>query len=894
MLCVAFPSKADYTSVRSAQVLGNSQLTKVVIDLSKKANIQPLLQDDKIIVDLPEDVVWDAKTSLEEGVGRVEDYTIQRGELEIMLVPKTAINSVRYTTDNGGYQMHVDLVSSDTAKTAQTIIHKSAGQPENGKVIVRNIRIGKKNAAETRIVFDLYDAQNFNANIIDNALIVTPKSDAASGESFYLGNLDNKFPIGLLESMEIGRFNGTQQLQATLKPDVSISKSFLIEGNNPRFVVDLVSDEGAQKLDKIPSATAASEETIVHNFLKKAEVSSEVARNATPNLIVLEKHKAIAEEDPLLPLPGGAQEVKRLRIDQQHDVTSIVLELRYQEHFKVTENEYARQVMIELPKTDWHHVPVHEAHHTDVEHYFVDQSHPRMTVLVLRVKEGVIVLDRDVHTHHGKAAFSVELGHDRYGGVHWGHGTDEHWGRDHVMHRDEPEAGQNLAHVKPTLLHNEEKTVGQVKTFSFETLKPTYDPKDLFEAGNAPFADVTTGIYVGVMAGLGEGRISDTYTQSSGNLFGYKNHFFGSDGGIYAGYGHGFDRFYIGGEAFFRYMTESTQISLYKDGQTKRHEDQAHYHYGLALRLGAYISPESLFYGKIGASGMTIRHKPNAAADGQIGLLRRFNHNTAGTFYGVGIETQLSNHISARFEAMHTDCQHYVKKVGGNVSRYAPQLNQVSLGVTYKLNASYGPSSQEGIGIIPTGLYAGSGIDCAAFSVYQRIEAEDGSIFKLRGAALTPAWDFYTGYGVQYGQFYYGLEAMASLGNSYVRESAKYGDGTMNISNKRFSTYGLYFRPGYGFGHGNLVYLKLGGVMSRLKRTTTGASPLSISKEEFSKAKLGYAVGGGLEAFVTDNISVRGEYVVDFYNMNSNSTATRSEELKIFNNKFQIGVTYTL
>ncbi|MDR3496538.1 MAG: porin family protein [Ancalomicrobiaceae bacterium] len=149
------------------------------------------------------------------------------------------------------------------------------------------------------------------------------------------------------------------------------------------------------------------------------------------------------------------------------------------------------------------------------------------------------------------------------------------------------------------------------------------------------------------------------------------------------------------------------------------------------------------------------------------------------------------------------------------------------------------------------------------------------------------------GYLWQTGQFVYGLEADVDLGNN--SKSTSFTDpllGGVSTQRDRIDwTSTIRGRLGYAFDR-FLVYgtggLALANIESRFSNTATGLT------DKDTNFRAGWALGAGLEYAITNNITVRGEYLHNgfgHYNVNyaGNGVSVRQN---IDENLLRVGVNY--
>lgn len=878
LLLLTLGIQADPPVITDINVGDHGGLTNLTITLNKNVELPPSMLGETVVVNLPDDVVWQAPTSLDESIGLVKGFHIEGGELVIHLEDQTALKEVLYKEFVDTHEVIYTFSEGNphqaysVRKETQEKISTSTPLSPQGTV-VQSMHIDLQEGGSTRLSFKVNEPAPLKTEQNGTLLSIHVPHEVT------LASPDIT-PKGHIQDLEVtAGENGGSVLQMQLTPGAIVHKTFTLSGEDPRYVVDIDLSQHIH-LNRPPLPLADE---------KDVQPLASVLHMPMPPTQTVPSSPSLSEEVPPTAVPAAAsaaavvvdpatntttpQKVLTMTIHQAHGVTRLILGIEKPQHFHVVENEYMHQVHIRLPKTHWDKVKIHDHGESAIYNYFVDQSHPKWTTLVLTLAPEVTVLDQDViFRFHHNPAFVLVIGEPGHAVPYWGQGAEVHWGQNQIT----PTMGAANAYLGSganATQANDEGTVVQKDPFSFETEKPTFDPTDVYKAGTANFTDVGTGAYMGAQIVFASGRNKVTSTTGTNNSFSYNRNLDGFSGGGFVGYGKAFDRFYVGGEAFFHmaYQGGRTNVQSTAGGATFSYRDQTWYDYGLAFRIGAYVAPEALITFRIGAMGTTLQHKLSGNVNGLYGVPQRYTQNMAGILYGFGIESAFNNHMSLRLDINHIDFQHFTKKltIGGMVqnARMAAKMEQVLLGITYKFDDMYGPNSPTALGIIPTGLYIGSGIDFSTMSYNRHFTGGAGNTFSMKNSALTPMWSMHLGYGIQHGKNYYGMELSASLGSMMLKESYTQGGVAESFEIIIQPTFGLYLRPGIAFGHGNLLYAKFGAVSSYFKRkgSANNATAKFTSSETMRKHMVGIAFGGGLEAFVNDHLSFRGEYMYEMY-----------------------------
>lgn len=156
----------------------------------------------------------------------------------------------------------------------------------------------------------------------------------------------------------------------------------------------------------------------------------------------------------------------------------------------------------------------------------------------------------------------------------------------------------------------------------------------------------------------------------------------------------------------------------------------------------------------------------------------------------------------------------------------------------------------------------------------------------------TPSsYDGFSASGLEYGPFagygqtlkggiYLGTEAEASLSSAENKISSP--PDTLTTEKKH--SYGASARAGYDMG-AVMPYVRIGINRAKFKQTLTGT--LSGSANE---SKSGIAYGAGIEAKLTDSMSLRGEFVQTSYGKISDTHGTDTITYKPKENVARVGL----
>ena len=140
------------------------------------------------------------------------------------------------------------------------------------------------------------------------------------------------------------------------------------------------------------------------------------------------------------------------------------------------------------------------------------------------------------------------------------------------------------------------------------------------------------------------------------------------------------------------------------------------------------------------------------------------------------------------------------------------------------------------------------------------------------------------GYNFQNGPLVYGVEA--DIGYGHPSKTKAFGTNAMKIEEGVSGT--VRGRVGYAVDRA-LVYGTGGLAWANFDTTVTNG----FVTEKNDKTRLGYAVGGGVEYAVTNNVSVKGEYLYEnFGKMNKNFASVGRTGNDLSDHIVRVGMNY--
>ena len=448
-----------------------------------------------------------------------------------------------------------------------------------------------------------------------------------------------------------------------------------------------------------------------------------------------------------------------------------------------------------------------------------------------------------------------------------------------------------------------------------------------FSAAQKPQAKIGDGFYVVAMAGkmLGVANQFAQYVPSVGEYAYGKTQFAlnGAAGYIGAGYGMQFNGVYVGLEGFVGKILNRNhsyyQFATPTWSYSGRQAITIGFQYAAASRLGYYISPVALLYGKLGISHNRFETKGDNGdpvvfqSDTQMTNLR-------GHQWGGGLEVAMTKHLSARIETYQTIYKKFTldglnSGIVDRSSRYKLRAQEMLLGIAVKPSSLGGPMENSQYEEIPSGIYVGVEGGVSGTDFYRNVFGQEdvGSAtpvpmrYEANSASIKPAWGIYGGYADTLGRFYVAGEFQLESNKSKVIESRKPKNRpTVENSNDALGiSMALSAKLGYVFDNGTVGYGRIGVVRSKLTHRYVDSTDSSSSFESigllapYNKVLNGLRVGGGIEIALNQAMRLRGDYTLDIYpgisfpGQVAQISPTR-QKIKVTRNEVKLGLAYTL
>jgi hypothetical protein len=434
-----------------------------------------------------------------------------------------------------------------------------------------------------------------------------------------------------------------------------------------------------------------------------------------------------------------------------------------------------------------------------------------------------------------------------------------------------------------------------------------------------PQAKIGDGFYMLAMAGrmLGVSNVSYTDNPTIGYGSNLNTSLNGFTGYVGAGYGMQVNRAYIGLEGLVGKIRNQNHSKFYLNDTTLLNADDVTnqemvvgVNWAVASRLGYYVSPVALLYGKLGVSqnNFTLKGRGDNVA---MLFSRAASFNVMGYQWGGGLEVALNNHLSGRIETYQTIYKQFSPSYY-DVNRllraqYKPRAQEMLLGIAVKPSALGGPMENSQYEEIPSGIYGGieAGVSGTDFDrsfngVVGRPSFVTG--YKGHSASIKPAWGIYGGYAHTLGRFYVAGEAQLESNKSKVNDIFYRGEVNEYPNDFLGSSMALSTRFGYVFDNGTVGYGRIGVVRSRFLHNSISNGTLGPTFEEFtanrpySKTLNGLRVGGGLEIALNRSVRLRGDYTLDIYpgiSFPGLNPGTK-ESVRVTRNEAKLGLAYTL
>lgn len=216
----------------------------------------------------------------------------------------------------------------------------------------------------------------------------------------------------------------------------------------------------------------------------------------------------------------------------------------------------------------------------------------------------------------------------------------------------------------------------------------------------------------------------------------------------------------------------------------------------------------------------------------------------------------------------------------------------------YKGEANYKaevPPPCPPIKMLLDGFYVGAGVsyDSYRFSnSYSRVDDEDALSFSNHTSARGWDGELNIGYGRYWDAFYLAGELHGVVSgadgssNVSITLDGENANGHGNV--KARGSWALSLLPGLKLNDSTLAYIRLGYIQTDFKANGSITLDGVTTSNSNSKWKGGFLGGVGMESYVADNVSLRGEYQYSAYSNFSNNFGHSRPS----NSSFTLGLQY--
>ncbi len=828
--------------VKGISIENTSKTPMVMVQLSEPYDLKLERPDDEtVLIDFPPDTEWEVAPSNTTGNPsgirgyKFVPYQDGSGELMIKINPRLLIDQSG-TAPNGIFGIsfsNMDKLDTNVLK-------------------VKKFHIGQKEGM-TRIVLELNRSGNFSVteNHDGTKIFVTPleKTDWLIAKNVHRSATPSSDV--LYKGYNLTEKENQTGMEIMVVPGARILKTALIDTKttSPKLVIDF----GVNPF--------TPDKVLLQQKKCPLKVDADEGFDLKPK-----KKVPIPFETAIFP---NKELIQRFDIISQRDDTIIRLVSRKRVDVKVTENSHTNQIILHLPKINWTEVKVPEDKGGLIKNFQLNQEDPRFTDLILNVEKGTHIIGKNTFSGQGEYRF--------------------------IMYLNE----------------NEEKTPDWLIEASVAKL--SYAARDrehaevsrvVYQGGISPYMNIGDGFYMGIQGDVVSGENS-SHTKSGTNSTQVSGGHFGGGAHVFAGYGVAMNRLYTGGELGVGLYGVDEKESYTNNINTTNSNSQVRRSWNVTGRVGIYASPTSLLYGRLGIASTAFSYNASpSATDNPIFPGQYKRNNQTGFILGLGMESALNDTLTVRLGASQTTYQttHYLN--GPNFKKDRMILNQLDLGLGYKFSPMSGPAAgdffEESVG---TGLYFGGALGASSILNTRSVQGlSGGHTTRYKGQSLDaePVWGAFAGYSTNMGRFYMASEAEVSRTQAHYTESL-YTNGTMTQSytDKLNWIWAITARPGYIFNHGTIAYGRFGVMGGDFSHSgqINGANRTFTTGSKVKQNVIGVRMGGGLETFLSKQVSLRADYVVDYMSriqLKDKQVPSAVEKVTLLNNEFKLGVAYTL
>ena len=369
--------------------------------------------------------------------------------------------------------------------------------------------------------------------------------------------------------------------------------------------------------------------------------------------------------------------------------------------------------------------------------------------------------------------------------------------------------------------------------------------------------------------------------------------------GLFAGYGITRGRWYVALEG--EYEDSRTDIHHSKSKLSSRTlEVDKDDSYGIALRAGYRLATGPLLYGRLG--GVRTDFSAYTTVNDRTAFAADDDHTKNGTRLGLGSDIPVSDHLFVRLDYTYTkygdfDASVVDSKDQLQTERFSPREDLFRVGLGWQWESLGSTSLKQDINY--TGLYAGAHIGHGA------VQSDATGTHNGSGTPADPgpfgfASDFgddsaatggvFIGYGINFNQFYIGLEG--DLEDSNADWDHARSPSGRNFSVEKMDTWGVSLRSGYVLDNGSLLYARAGHARTRFNTTWVKGNDPANDVDRDDRVS-GTRLGVGAELPVSRSAFARLDYsYTDYDNYDFVSSHGSSDSMKFDNSEtlFRLGL----
>ncbi|MFN7662772.1 MAG: outer membrane beta-barrel protein [Alphaproteobacteria bacterium] len=832
-------------TVKQIKIEDNQGSPYILFSFDEDFPPEPDQEDDEtLLFEFPEDTRWEAPLSYSSPSGLSYSYIPYQDGAGDLIIKKPPNFKVGDLKKEGSFNYKLYFTNTAVQPSKSTQLTPSPSSQIQGPLTIKGIRVGQKNK-NTRLVLDLSRSTKF----------IIKENDDFSKIHILPTEITQWIPApSSTQSFKAFKGYSLVKLNEDIGIEVSLQKGTRIiqaalrdeKINAPKLVIDL----GPSSL--VPT---------INNEISTEKIDDLYTELKAQNNTLLSKGDSFSVIPEVSP-------IKEMNMMVQNNDTIIRLITSDVKNFDVQENKATQEATLFLPKILWDTVKVTEEKAGLVQKYQVDQTDPNHTKIIFKLQKGSSVVGKKSFGEKGNGRFVIYLNQKEKRTPTW------------LIDA----AASELSYDD---LEKEDGEISQL----------------IYEGGIAPYSDVGTGFYIGVKASALSGQ-----QKSDSAHGGYSTHLSPSNfgGGIHllGGYGMNFDKVYTGVEANVGIYGADNKASTTLNTAEVNSSSDIKTSWGMLGRLGYYISPTSLLYGRVGVQSTSFSYGGSSGSSGEFIFPGSYSRQSrTGFLYGLGMESALSDRLSVRLEGAQINYQTFSYQNGTSHKKDRPLLNEINMGIGYKLSPMSGPAMgdvyEESVG---TGFYFGADGGLSTLQNRRQVKGVNNAnaltSYDGEGSTVDPAWGIFAGYSYHKDKFFMAAEGQLSLTKPFINESiSQAGTPTETYTNKLQWMWALTARPGYIFNHGTIGYGRIGVVggnfahsaqHSNNQRTfTTGGRPKTQA--------WGIRVGAGLETFVNNHLALRTDYILDYLpgiKIKDANDGSIKETINIINNEFKLGLSW--